>query len=255
MQASSLQSASTAGQAQASITSSDPGQVHELAFDLHLFPCNNNQTLLANLTQLEKTLQRQSGGAPLGPNQLRGLVASLVDEHVDQELSLEELEELSGGVGLVDAMVSSSILMVIVSQSAGLFGASMNAIGNGQLRDGLNAAISADMELVRQDVADWASDSSMDGQLTYAPDVAECDAGTLGEALLNDQNSGLSSGTTQVSLSNAPTKLQGVQINRTISVDPDNANLIRISYATADGSAISVNQSTTLATPAQGWCA
>ena len=255
MQASSLQSVSTAGDAEASRTSGDPGPAHELTFELHLFPCNSDQTLLANLTQLEKTSQRQSGGAPLGPNQLRGLVASLVDEHVDQELSLEELEELSGGVGLVDAMVSSSILMVIVSQSAGLFGASMNAIGNGQLRDGLNAAISADMELVRQDVAGWASDSSMDGQLTYDPDPTVCDAGELGKALLEDADSGLSSGTTEVSLSGAPTKLQGVTINRTISVDPDNKNLIRISYATADGSAIKVNQSTTLATPAQGWCA
>ena len=227
----------------------------QVAFELHLLPYGNEAERLDSIRQLEASFLSRQASTPISNHQLRDLITALADEHVDHELSLEELEELTGGVGLVDAMVSSSILMVIVSQSAGLFGASMNAIGNGQLRDGLNAAISADMELVRQDVADWASDSSMGGQLTYDPDVTACDAGTLGTALLSDTDSGLSAGTTQLSMTEAPSKLQGVTINRTISVDPDNANLIKISYATADGSAISVNQSTTLSTPAQGWCA
>jgi hypothetical protein len=229
-------------------------QSSQVDFEILLLPYGDERSRESSLRQLQQSLEHPAAEG-ITEAQLKRLLAAYCDEDVDQELSLQELEELSGGVGLVDAMVSSSILMVIVSQSAGLFGNSMNALNSSQLRDGINGAISADIELVRQDVADWASESSMDGQLTYAPDVAECDAGTLGEALLNDQNSGLSSGTTQVSLRNAPNKLQGVQINRTISVDPDNANLIRISYVTADGSAISVNQSTTLATPAQGWCA
>ena len=181
--------------------------------------------------------------------------ATRPDETVDVELSLEELEQLTGGVGLVDAMVSSSVLMLIVSQSAGLFGQSMNALSKGRLRDGLNAAISADMELVRKNVADWASDTSMGGQLTYAPDTATCDAGTLGQALLADPSSGLSAGTSTVSLSGAPTPLQGISIDRTITVDPSNSNLIHVSYATRAGSPIAVEQHATLATPAQGWCA
>ena len=177
------------------------------------------------------------------------------DETVDVELSLEELEQLTGGVGLVDAMVSSSVLMLIVSQSAGLFGQSMNALSKGRLRDGLNAAISADMELVRKSVAEWASDTSMGGQLTYAPDPATCDAGTLGQALLADPSSGLSTGTSTVSLNGAPTPLQGISIERTVAVDPNNPNLIHVSYATNAGSSIKVEQNATLATPAQGWCA
>ena len=181
--------------------------------------------------------------------------ATRPDETVDVELSLEELEQLTGGVGLVDAMVSSSVLMLIVSQSAGLFGQSMNALSKGRLRDGLNAAISADMELVRKSVADWASDTSMGGQLTYAPDTANCNAGTLGQALLADPSSGLSAGTSTVSLSGAPTPLQGISIDRTITVDPSNSNLIHVSYATSAESSMSVEQNTTLGTPAQGWCA
>ena len=187
--------------------------------------------------------------------QLAKRIANQPDERVDVELSLEELEQLTGGVGLVDAMVSSSILMLIVSQSAGLFGQSMNALSDGRLRDGLNAAISADMELVRKSVADWASDTSMGGQLTYAPDTATCNAGTLGQALLADPSSGLSAGTSTVSLSGAPTPLQGISIERTVAVDSSNSNLIHVSYSTSAGSSIAVEQNATLATPAQGWCA
>lgn len=207
-----------------------------LELELHLLPYGSDETRAASLRQL---LQ---------------LTTAASDESIDQELTLEELEQLSAGVGLVDAMVSSSILMVVVSQSAGLFGSSMNALSNSQLRDGLNAAISADMERVRHEVADWASAASNDGQLAYAPSSEACDAGALGEALLLDKSSELPVAST-IDLSNAPTRLQGTTINRTISVDPDNKNLIRISYTTADGSPVSVTQKTTLVTPAQGWCA
>lgn len=225
-----------------------------LEFNLFLLPYGDTQTREASIDQLSRHLD-PIGRDQVTPQQLQHLISSRLDENVDQELSLEELEQLSGGVGLVDAMMSTTILMVIVSQSAGLFGNSMNALNKSQLRDGINGAISADIELVRHDVANWAKDSSMDGQLRYSPSAEQCDGDSLGSALLADTTSGLSAGTTRVSMANAPTKLQGIQINRTISVDPDNANLIKISYATANGSAISVNQSTTLSTPAQGWCA
>ena len=85
--------------------------------------------------------------------------------------------------------------------------------------------------------------------------AATCDAGTLGQALLADPGSGLSTGTSTVSVSGAPTPLQGISIERTITVDPSNSNLIRVSYATSTGSSLAVEQNATLATPAQGWCA
>ena len=185
--------------------------------------------------------------------QLKKLLIQHSEELEDRELSLDELEDLGGGLGLVDAMVSSSILMVIATQSLGLVGNSMSAMGKGQMRDGLNAAINADLELVRHNVASWAKSTTSDGQNTYNPNSSACDAGTLAAALLADTNSGLESGTEPVSLANAPTKLQGVTINRTIGVDPENSNLIKISYSTAGGS-IDVEQNASMVTPAQGWC-
>ena len=89
--------------------------------------------------------------------------------------------------------------------------------------------------------------------LTARDDVSErvkaLDAGA------DDPSSGLSAGTSTVSLSGAPTPLQGTSIDRTITVDPSNSNLIHVSYATRAGSSIAVEQRATLATPAQGWCA
>ena len=99
-----------------------------------------------------------------------------------------------------------------------------------------------------------AKSTSVGGQLAYNPDNSACDAGTLATALLSDTSSGLEIGTEEVSLADAPTKLQGFTISRTINVDPDNSNLIRISYTT-DGGIINVEQNASMTTPAQGWCA
>lgn len=235
------------------MTTTLPEQTSSLDFQLLLLPYQDEQAQKASLSQLQRSLGLDAPHEIIRA-QLERLIANSADEHDDQELSLQDLEGLSGGVGLVDAMVSSSILMVIVSQSAGLFGNSMDALNKSTLRDGINGAISADIELVRHDVASWAQGDGLDGQLRYEPDASACDAGTLGQALLSDSSSGVTAGTTQVSLDSATNRLQGMTINRTISLDPENSNLIRISYATADGSAINVNQSATLATPAQGWC-
>ena len=221
-------------------------------FELILLPTEGESShylsdkLQANLASkfLDKSLLEE---------QLKKLLIQHSEELEDRELSLDELEDLGGGLGLVDAMVSSSILMVIATQSLGLVGNSMSAMGKGQMRDGLNAAINADLELVRHNVASWAKSTTSDGQNTYNPNSSACDAGTLAAALLADTNSGLESGTEPVSLANAPTKLQGVTINRTIGVDPENSNLIKISYSTAGGS-IDVEQNASMVTPAQGWC-
>ena len=222
-------------------------------FEMLLLPAKQ-----ANSSESSEEVLRNFANFPIDhnllKNQLHTLLSTHSEEFEDQELSLEALEDLGGGLGLVDAMVSSSILMVIATQSMGLMGDSMAAMGKSQMRDGLNAAISADLELVRHNVADWSKSTSVGGQLTYAPDSSACDAGTLATALLSDTSSGLEIGTEEVSLVDAPTKLQGFTISRTINVDPDNSNLIRISYTT-DGGIINVEQNASMTTPAQGWCA
>ena len=221
-------------------------------FELILLPTEDQSSQYLS-DKLQANLASKFLDKSLLEEQLEKLLIQHSEELEDRELSLDELEDLGGGLGLVDAMVSSSILMVIATQSLGLVGNSMSAMGKGQMRDGLNAAINADLELVRHNVASWAKSTTSDGQNTYNPNSSACDAGTLAAALLADTNSGLESGTEPVSLANAPTKLQGVTINRTIGVDPENSNLIKISYSTAGGS-IDVEQNASMVTPAQGWC-
>ena len=154
--------------------------------------------------------------------------------------------------------MASAILMITVSQSASLFTDSMQATGKAKLRDGINAAVNADLERVRNEVSQWAiknieiNDNS-DGQLAYNPSATACSSGTLAQTLLTDRSSQLPVAST-VDLTGVPMRQGNVVINRTISVPSDNKNLIAISYATTANSPISLNLSTTLATPAQGWC-
>lgn len=144
-------------------------------------------------------------------------------------------------------MVSSVLLMLVVSQSASLFSQSLAALGKARLRDGVNAAIAADLEQVRHEVFTWSADAtpSLDGQLSYSPLKAACDGGTLATQLLADRSTALPGQKTLTS---------GISINRTISVDPDDANVLLVRYTTQSGSLVSVQQTTALVPPAQGWC-
>jgi len=153
----------------------------------------------------------------------------------------------------VEAMVASAILMMTVTQSTALFSNSMQATGKAKLRDGLNAAVNADLEQVRHEVATWAMTATSDGQLAYNPSATACAAGTLAQALLSERFRQLPSLTT-VDLTGIPMRQGTVQVNRTITVPTDNSNLIAVNYATSAASPISLRLSTTLTMPAQGWC-
>jgi len=144
-------------------------------------------------------------------------------------------------------MVSSVLLMLAVSQSASLFSQSLGALSKARLRDSVNAAIAADLEQVRHQVFAWAADTtpSVDGQLSYSPPAAACNGGTLATQLLADRSTALPGQKTLTS---------GISINRTISVDPDDANVLLVRYTTHSGSLVSVQQTTALVPPAQGWC-
>ena len=145
--------------------------------------------------------------------------------------------------------------MLVVSQSAGLFSQSLGALGKARLRDGVNAAIAADLEQVRHEVFTWAADTtpSVDGQLSYSPPKAVCDSGTLATQLLADRTTALPSQRSFTPGSSA-SPLPGISISRSISVDSDDANVLLVHYTTSSGSVVSVQQTTALVPPAQGWC-
>lgn len=174
-------------------------------------------------------------------------------------------------------MVSSVLLMLVVSQSASLFSQSLGALGKARLRDGVNAAIAADLEQVRHEVFTWSADAtpSLDGQLSYSPLKAACDGGTLATQLLADRSTALASQKTLTfggnnsnggtppadnPVNSTPPLSIGaggstsISINRTISVDPGDANVLLVRYTTQSGSLVSVQQTTALVPPAQGWC-
>jgi len=160
----------------------------------------------------------------------------------------------AAGFSQVEVLVGSALLMMAASQSLSLFSSSLQATGKAKLRDGLNAAIHSDLELVRHQVAEWARGESTDGQLSYAPSTTTCSQANLGTALLAEKASALPA-TGSLDLSSAPLQLRGITINRSISTVPGNANLLQVSYSTGSNSPISVTQTATLAIPAQGWCA
>lgn len=157
------------------------------------------------------------------------------------------------GFSQVEVLVASAILMMTVAQSTALFTNSMQATGKAKLRDGLNAAVNADLEQVRYEVTKWALTTTNDGQLAYAPDATSCANGTLAQALLSERSNALPVVST-VDLAGVPMTRGIVQVNRTITVPTDNTNLIAINYTTSTDSPISIKLSTTLTMPAQGWC-
>jgi hypothetical protein len=150
-------------------------------------------------------------------------------------------------------MVASAILMLTVSQATSLFTNSIQATGKAKLRDGLNAAVNADLEQVRHEVANWAMTAAIDGQLSYSPDTTACTNGTLATALLSDRYDDAPPIVSWLDLSGIPTSQGTVQVKRTLSTSNNN-NLIAVSYATSASSPISLNINSTLSLPAQGWC-
>jgi Tfp pilus assembly protein PilV len=159
----------------------------------------------------------------------------------------------TSGFSQVEVLVASAVLMVAVSQSLNLHGSTLKATGKAQLRDGLNAAINADLEQIRHTIASWAQSERSDGQLAYAPSAQACETGALGTALLAEKGVALPSDTS-LDNANSPTGLKAIRIQRTISTSPGNNNLIVVNYTTSSDSPVSLRQQATLSIPAQGWC-
>ena len=102
----------------------------------------------------------QSDGSLLPSADLLTALNAFTDENEAADLSLDELEQLSGGVGLPEALVSSTILMAMVAGASGSFVNSMGASSNSQIQDMLNAGIHSDIENVRHDLSTHNQESN-----------------------------------------------------------------------------------------------
>ena len=166
----------------------------------------------------------------------------------------------ANGFSLVEALVSSMVLMTVTSQSLTLMTDSMQAYSKARLRDALYAAVHNDLEEVRHELSSWAAGQSNDGQLIYNPTSDSCSDHTLGSDLIEDKlaNNKLIDG--NIDLSNIPISNRGISINRTISTienstsAPASENIIIVNYSSQAGSLIPIKQKAYLPVPAQGWC-
>ena len=69
------------------------------------------------------------------------------DESADEELSFEELEDVAGGLGIADVVVSGAVLAVVASNAGGLMSQAQAAISGG---DGPVASLTADSTIAGQ---------------------------------------------------------------------------------------------------------
>ena len=224
--------------------------VHISVLDL-LNQEHRSQILQALRQESKAPSFHQSDGAELHEDLLLEALNAFNDESAAEDLSLDQLEALSGGVGLPEALVSSTILMAMVASASGLFADSMGAMQNSRMNDALNAGVNANIEQVREQLAGYASS----GNGEYNPSASE--AGSLGENFIttildptgsssyDHDNDGTDDGiqTTE--------NIGGEDVIRTVLWS---GNSIEISYShVADDGTTTTVQGTSMVAPAAGW--
>ena len=166
----------------------------------------------------------------------------------------------ANGFSLVEALISSAVLMTVTSQSLSLMTDSMQAYSKARLRDALYAAVHNDLEEVRHELTSWKAAQSNDGQQIYAPPSDSCSNNTLGSDLIVDKHADGKLIDGNINLNGIPISKRGISINRTTSTaanstsNPGNENIIIVKYLSPPGSLIPIKQKAYLLIPAQGWC-
>ena len=176
-------------------------------------------------------------GSSITREQLLESLNAFENEYEASDLSLEELEGLTGGVGLPEALVSATILMTMVAGTSGLFTNGMNAVGNSSIQDALNASIRADIESIRHDLSSHNLD---DATGTYRPTAEDGEIGQDFIDSLNLEDIDVNSGT------QTRENFGGQSVIRTIEAD---GNSITVTYSQGGGT----THSTSMVAPAAGW--
>ena len=176
-------------------------------------------------------------GSGITREQLLESLNAFENEDEASDLSLEVLEELTGGVGLPEALVSATILMTMVAGTSGLFTNGMNAVGNSSIQDALNAGIRADIESIRHDLSSHNLD---DATGTYRPIAEDGEIGQDFIDSLNLEDIDVNSGT------QTRENFGGQSVIRTIEA---NGNSITVTYSHGGGT----THSTSMVAPAAGW--
>lgn len=162
----------------------------------------------------------------------------------------------SSGFSIAESLIAATILLASTNFSVQFFNRSNENLNLAKLNDYAQAVVKSDLETIRRNLADWTADtSSATGITSYAPPDTACQSRSLASAFLNDpaSNQAISYG---LDLSNSPVPLQGLVVDASLSVDPDNQNLLRVAYSSkaSPGAPVQINQQALLLSPAQGWC-
>jgi hypothetical protein len=131
--------------AQSRATSIFPVQqlLHDLSTD-HVL-----QNLFSVSTPEQIVAICEQRGVTVNPVLLAQFIAQVSpDEAADQELSLEQLEDVAGGLGVADVMVAGAVLAVVASNAGGLMSQAQAAVGGGT--DGPVASLTANAEISAQ---------------------------------------------------------------------------------------------------------
>ena len=209
----------------------------QLEFTIHILDLSTPEHRRTSKTLLDsqhKPTVHQLDRSDLSHEELLDILNAFEDENTFEELDLDSLETISGGLGLPEAMISSTILMVMLSSASGLFADSMGAVNNTKVQDALNAGIGANIEEVRNDLAGHLLADT--GEFTPG---GSC--GALGQTFLDSVNH-TTSGDDLLTLG-------GTDVTRSITAD---GNTITVNYSTSGSGTIST---TTMVSPAGGWCA
>ena len=180
----------------------------------------------------------QINGERLSTHDLLNALNAFDNENESSDLSIDQLEQITGGVSLPEALVSSTILMAMVAGASGMFVNSVGAVGDSQSQDLLNSAIHSNIESVRHQLTNHNYNEATG---MYNPQV---ESGAIGEDFVQSLN-----------LIDANPERSGIQTNLQIG----NENVIRT--IEADGNGITVTykhggndvQSTSMVAPSSGW--
>lgn len=162
----------------------------------------------------------------------------------------------SSGFSITESLIAATILLASTNFSVQFFNRSNESLNLAKLNDYAQAVVKSDLETVRSNLADWtANTSSATGITSYSPPDDACQSRSLASAFLNDlaSNQAINYG---LDLSSSPVPLQGLVVDASLSVDPDNQNLLRVAYSSkaSPSAPVQINQQALLLSPAQGWC-
>ena len=214
---------------------------HSICFQLHAIDLNQSsgrRAIQQALSNQKELVFHRSDGISLSKSNLLQALNAFDNEDECADLSLAELEQLTGGVGLPEALVSSTILMTMVAGTSGLFTNGVNAIGTSSIQDAINSGIRADIESIRHDLSNHNLDAATG---TYRPTA---EAGEIGQEFidsldlqdLNEREGGIQT----------EEDFGGENVIRTIKADGDS---ITVTYSHS-GTAV---QNTSMVMPASGW--